>query len=468
MRPRSFSRGVALLAATALFMENLDATIIQTAAPAIAQDLGVAPVDVGATIVAYLLAVGVCIPASAWLAGRFGIRRIFLASIAVFTIASALCAVAPTLELLTAARVLQGVGGALMVPVGRYAVLRATGPEDLLEAVAYLTWPALIAPVVAPALGGLISDTIGWPWIFLLNIPLGIAALVAGWVLLKDGGADRAGRFDVVGFVLVAGALAAVTLGAEVMSRGDLFAFVLGGGLAVAGLVLGAVAVRSMKRGEPPLLDLSALRLLTFRAGNVSGTVYRLMITAAPFLFTLQFQVSFGWSAFLAGIAVIAVFAGNLGIKPLTTPIIRLLGFRTTLIVSNALGLALLAVCASFTAATPFALITTVLFFSGVFRSLGFSAYGTLQFADIAPEDMNNANTLSSTLQQAGAAIGIVVATLLVRVGTDATERILGDAASGYSWAYVMAAAVMVVPLTGAILLPRDAGHRATRRAVRL
>lgn len=460
----TFSRGLALLVAATFFMENLDGTIIQTAAPAMARDFGVQPAAVSVAMVSYLIAVGVGIPASAWLSERIGVRRVFLTAIVVFTVASLLCALAPTLELLTAARLLQGAGGALMVPVGRLAVLRATKPADLLDAMAYLTWPALLAPVVAPALGGLLADTVGWHWIFLINLPIGAIAFVAGLVLMPSGEEPVRRPFDARGFAFVAGALALLTAGASALGVGDGPWALAGAGAIVAGVVAGWLGVVGMRRREHALLDGAVLRIATFRAANVSGAFYRLMISAAPFLFTLLFQVGFGWTGFAAGLAVMAVFVGNVAIKPATTPLIRALGFRRVLIWSNALGAVLLAVFVVVGSGAPVALLAALLFLSGVFRSIGFSAYNTIQFVDVPPELKNQANTLASTLQQASVALGIAIVSVFVHAGTWAADALVHRPLDGYHWAFALAALTLVIPLVGALRLPADAGAHATRR----
>jgi len=460
----SFHRGLALLVAATFFMENLDGTIIQTAAPTMAREFGVAPAELSIAMVAYLLAVAAGIPATGWLSLRIGIRPVLLTAIVVFTVASVLCAFAPTLTLLTLARVLQGIGGALMVPVGRLAVLSGTEPRDLLDAIAYLTWPALIAPVIAPALGGILTDTVGWRWIFLINVPLGIAAVVAGLRLIPHSEPQRGTPFDVRGYLAIAFALILLTAGAEALSADDP-ALEIVGAVAIVGSagVVWANIVASRQRTDT-LFDWSVLRRTTFRAGNLSGGVYRMIITGAPFLFTLLFQLAYGWSATVAGLMVIAVFVGNLGIKPFTTPLIRRFGFRRILIWSNGLGMLVLLAFVAIGPDAPVPVLILLLIVSGVFRSIGFSAYNTLQFADIEPEETTNANTLASALQQVAVALGLAVVAVFVRASTAVSEGVTGSPLPGYHWAFALAAALLVLPLVGAFRLPHDAGARAIVR----
>lgn len=460
-RSATLNRPLALLAAVALSMENLDGTIIQPAAPAMAHDFGVRAVDLNVAMTAYLITVAVCVPVSGWLADRFGDRRVFCAAIAIFTVASALCAVAPSLELLCAARVLQGVGGAMMVPVGRLAVLRGVQKRDLLDAMAYLTWPALVAPVVAPALGGILTDTVGWPWIFLINLPFGAAAFVAALKIVPH--ADRADRraLDWAGFGLVGGGLAALVLGMEqVGSEPTPWVSVV----ALLVVAVGALTagVLWMRRTRHPLLHFQALRIHTFRVGNVGGGIYRLIISAAPFLFTLLFQVGFGWSAARAGLLVGAVFVGNIAIKPLTTPLIRRFGFKPVIVASNALGALVYVLCVFVDASTPVAVIAVLLFFSGVFRSIGFSGYNSLQFADVPSGLTTGANTLASTMQQVATGLGIAVAALIVRLTTFTASALApADVWLGYRWALPVVALLLMFPLIEAALLPSHAGAEA-------
>lgn len=460
-----FSRSTAVVVAGAFFMENLDATIIQTAIPAIARDFGVAPIDVNVALLSYLLAVSIDIPASGWIADRFGVRPVFIGAVGIFTIASLWCGFAPDLASLTIARAAQGLGGALMVPVGRLAVLRTAKPTELLAAVAYLTWPALVAPVVAPALGGIISDTIGWRFIFFINVPLGLIAIAAGIALFDRPRQRAVQRLDLAGFAALASSLTALTIGAEMLSD-DSPAAVIGAFLLAIGIAGVAWTIRRMRRRPHPLLEWTALHVDTFRVGNVSGGVYRLMISSAPLLWALLFQVGYGWSATTAGLVLMAVFAGNLAIKPATTRIIRGLGFRTTLLWSTLAGAALLATFTVLDASTPLFVIISLLFASGVFRSIGFSAYNTLQFVDIEPTALGGANTLSSTIQQTATVLGIAVATLALRLGTVAAEVTIGSPDAGYRWCFAVAAAIMLVPFIGALRLARDAGSTALARQV--
>ena len=460
----SFNRGLALLVAATSFMEFLDGTIIQTAAPAMAQEFGVTAADLNTAMTVYLLALAVCIPASGWLADRFGPRPVYLLAIVVFTVTSVLCALAPGLLWLCVFRAAQGVGGAMMVPVGRLTVLRAVDKTDLLDAMAYLTWPALLAPVVAPALGGIITDTIGWRWIFLINVPLGIAALAAALLLVPRAGRRGAVPLDWSGLVLIAVALAALVWAGELVGEATTNWIAVAAGLALA-VLAGWLAWLRIRAARHPALDLRALRLRTFRVGNIGGGVYRLMISAVPFLVTLLFQAGFGWSAAQAGLVVIALFVGNIVIKPATSPLIRRLGFRTVIIWSNALGAAVLLLLVLVDASTSIVLTVAILLVSGALRSIGFSAYNTIQFVDVPPRLTNGANTLSSTMQQLSVGLGVAVAALLVRLGTALADAVAGQPLLGYRWAFVGAALLLLVPLVEALRMPAHAGSAATARA---
>src|ERR671916_1886348 len=424
-RRSELNRPLALLVAGTFFMENLDGTIIATAAPAMAADLGVGAVDINVAITAYLVTIAVGIPVSGWLTDRFGGRRVLLWAIATFTVASVLCAVSGNLGMLVAARVLQGIGGAMMVPVGRLVVLRATATRDLLAATAYLTWPALLAPVLAPALGGWIVSVASWPWIFLINLPLGVVAFVVASRIVPQEKASSIGPLDWVGFLLCAGFLLCLLVGAELVGSAT---GVNSAGLvaiSAAGSMLAVVSWWWLRRTPSPLLRLGALRQPSFRVGNVGGSVYRMVISAAPFLLPLMFQVGFGWSPVLAGGLVLLLFVGNLAVKPATSPLIRRFGFRAVLIASIAAGGVVFGLLATLSAASPLPWVVVLLLLSGVFRSVGFSGYNSLQFADIEAGRMSEANTLASTLQQVAAALGIAVGAVVVRLA----DRYLGPSA---------------------------------------
>ena len=464
-RKVGFSRALAVLIAGAYFMENLDATIIAPAAPAIAESLGVQPVQINVAMTAYLLTVAVLIPGSGWLSDRYGARGVFSLAIGLFTLASIGCAAAPTLGVLTVFRVLQGVGGAMMVPVGRLIVLRSTAKVDLIKAIAYLTWPALVAPVLAPPLGGLISTYTSWRWIFLINVPLGIIGLVFARRLVPDVRATEKRRLDWRGFLLTAFGVAALVIGLEQVGSGRpdwAFAIIA---LGLAALTI-AADVGYLLKTKTPLLDLRTLKIRSLRAAVAGGTVFRLVISAIPFLLPLFFQLGFGWSAAQAGGIVVALFLGNLCIKPFTTPLMRRLGIRTVLLIALPMSALCLLGMGAFQAGTPIAVMVAVLAVSGIFRSVGFSAYNSVAFSDVPTEQMTHANTLHATLQELGAGLGIAVGALLVRLGDPVSEALgLSETpATAYRVAFVLLAVIMLAPLIEAITMPRSAGAAVTGR----
>ena len=451
-------RPLALLVAAAFFMENLDGTIVVTATRQMARSFGVAPAALNVAIAAYLLTLGVLIPVSGWAADRFGARRVFAAAIAVFTLASALCASSTGLAELTATRVLQGVGGAMMVPVGRLVVLRRTSRPELITAIAYLTWPALAAPVVAPAVGGALTTFLSWRWIFIINLPLGVAAAAVALRLVPTGGGGSPRPLDWTGFALTGLGVGALVGGLETVTDGSVPWVWTAAALAGAGAVL--VAARShLRRCRHPLVDLGVFGVPTFRVATIGGSCFRMAIGAAPFLLPLLFQEAFGWSAFRAGLMVIPVFVGNIAIKPATTTILRRLGFRRVLVGANLLAAATLAACAAFSARTPLALTAIDLLASGVFRSVGFTAYNTVVFADIPADEIGNANTVASAAQQLSVGLGVAAGALALHAGAP-LSRALGatGARAPFEVAFLLIAALPLVALTDSWRVDRQAG----------
>ncbi|KWX67145.1 MFS transporter [Mycobacterium sp. NAZ190054] len=440
---------MALLVAGATFMEILDATIIATAIPAVAASFDVSPVDVNIAVSAYLLTVAVLIPATGWVADRFGIRPVFLAAIVVFTLASVGCALSVSLPMLVGMRVLQGVGGAMMVPVGRLAVLRFSEKGDLVRAIALLTWPALTAPVVAPALGGAIATYGSWRWIFLINIPIGILGFLLGLKLIRGGPAAEPRTFDWRGLLLLGTGIAAALLALEHIrvSGTDWMLVGIGGGVAI-GLL--SAAVWHLRRTPAPLMRLSVLRVRTLRITVSGGSLYRLVITAVPFLLPLLFQLEFGWSAFTAGLMVAALFVGNLTIKPTTTPLMRRFGIKRVLLVNGVASVVWFGVLAALQPDTPVVLIAAALYVSGALRSIGFTAYNSLAFADVDGDELTHANTVNATMQEVAAGLGIAVAALLLTV------------LSSFAWAFVALGVLLALTLVETLRLPADAGRHVS------
>ena len=454
-------RVLALLVAGAFFMENLDGTIVVTATDKMASTFHVAPADLNVTIAAYLLTLAVFIPVSGWIADRFGARRVFAIAIGVFTVASALCALSTSLPELTATRVLQGIGGAMMVPVGRLVVLRATQKHDLIAAVAYLTWPGLAAPIIAPAIGGLLTTYASSRWIFIVNLPLGVVAFLFAVRLVPNLRADERRRLDWWGFALSGLGLAGFVGGIEAVTDGATAALAIAT-LAVGGVLM-TLAVRHFRRSARPLIELGVLSVPTFRVTNLGGSCFRMAIGAAPFLLPLMYQEAFGWNAFHAGLIVIPVFVGNIAIKPLTTPILHRYRFRSVLVVSALAVAATLALCAAF-GSMPLPLVVVVLLFSGIFRSIGFSAYNTIVYADVPDHEMANANTLTSTIQQLTMGLGVAAGALALSAGRP-IARAFGASGLGkdpFAVAFLLIAVLPVLAVAESLTLEHHAGAALT------
>ena len=342
----------ALIIATALFMENMDGTVISTSLPAIARDLHQDPIVLKLALTSYMLTLAVFIPASGWVADRFGARTVFCSAIVVFTLGSILCGASSSLPTLIAARVFQGLGGAMMVPVGRLVLLRSVQKSELVSAMAYLTVPALIGPVAGPPLGGFITTYFHWRWIFWINVPIGILGILLSLRFIHNLREETVPRFDFKGFVLSGVGLLSLIAGISVIGRGIAPAWLVVAMVGVGALALAAYA-RHADDNEDAILDLKLLRIPTFFAGVIGGLIFRIGIGAMPFLLPLLLQIGFGLTPFESGSLTFATAAGALLMKFTASTALRWFGFRRTLIVNGLISGAFLAACALFTPTTP-------------------------------------------------------------------------------------------------------------------
>ncbi|GGC15645.1 MFS transporter [Novosphingobium endophyticum] len=415
--PPKRMRAIALLAASAMFMESLDGTIVAIALPAMAGHFRVDAADMHVGITSYLIALAVLLPLSNWAAEQWGPRRVFVTAVGLFTLASIACAASQTLLAFAIARLFQGSAAAMMTPVGRLVVLRHTEKSGLINAVALLTWPALLAPAVAPPLGGLIVEHLSWQWIFFLNLPLGFFGIIAALrVLPPRWPSSGQSRPDWTGLVLWAITAAMLIGGIESAKRTSPPVIVIA---LSAGLVAALLCWRHFHAWPRPLLDIKLIgRHRSFGAAVREGTVFRASILATPFLLPLYFHVGLGKSISETGLLIMIGMAGNIGIKAVTSPILRRVGFQRIL-VGN--GLLLGAGFAAFMLTgpdTPFVVLAAMLLFNGLSRSMQFTTLNTLAFADVAPDEMPHANTLLSTTLQISGAIGVAVGALALQIGS--------------------------------------------------
>ncbi|MDR3435717.1 MFS transporter [Telmatospirillum sp.] len=447
-----------LLVAGAFFMNNLDGTVIATALPQMAHSLHADVIDLNIGMTIYMLTLTVLIPISGWVADRVGTRTTFAAAIVIFTVSSVLCGLCSNLLSFTVARILQGVGGSMMVPVGRLLVLRGAEKKDLMRVIAYLTWPGLAAPVLGPPLGGFITAYADWRWIFFLNLPLGVTALVLTFFLVRNEKAEKSAPFDWLTFLSIGVCSLSLISGLELLSQ-NVVALWTAIVLLVLAACSGAFALKATRRAQAPLIDLESMKLPTFAANIIGGSLFRIAISVSPFLLPLLFQVGFGMDAFQSGMLVLALFAGNLSMKAATTLVLRRFGFRNVLIVNGLLTSLLILLCATFTAGEPRIVVAVILFANGLSRSMQFTSLSTLAFVDVPAERMSSANSFVSFAQQMTGSLGVVTGALMLRLAA-----LLAGNASGqptiadFHIAFVFSSLLALCGLVGLRKLPANAG----------
>ncbi|WP_250453893.1 DHA2 family efflux MFS transporter permease subunit [Caballeronia sp. ATUFL_M2_KS44] len=418
-------RITAAVVASALFMQNMDGTIVATAIPAMARDLHVDAVHLSSAITAYLVALTVFIPASGWVADRFGARRVFMWAIATFTLASVACAAAMNLPQLLAARIVQGLGGAMMVPVGRLILFRGVKREELLQATTWLTMPALVGPLLGPPLGGFLTDTLSWRSIFWVNVPVGVVGLWLTWKLLPPSPPESRTPPDLRGMLLSGASLSLFMIGIESAGRNVLPAGVPWICVAV-GLLLFRATVLHCRRTPNPAIDFSLLSIPTFHAATIAGSLFRAGAGALPFLVPLTLQTGFGYSASASGLVTFASALGSFCMRPMTALALRRFSVRTVLCAGSVCFAAVLAVCSTMSQAWPAGAIFLLLLIGGLGRSLSFATMGALAFADVPKARLAAATSFQGTAQQLMKAFGVTVAagtiqaTMLVSGNTQA------------------------------------------------
>ena len=409
------NRLVPLIVAVALFMENMDSTIIATSLPAIAADIGANPLALKLAITSYLLSLAVFIPASGWTADRFGARTVFRAAIAIFVIGSIGCALANSLTGFVIARIVQGMGGAMMTPVGRLVLVRSIDKRKLVDAMAWVTMPALVGPIIGPPVGGFITTYASWHWIFLINVPIGLIGIVLATRCIEDVRVEGLERFDLVGVVLAGAGVAGLAFGLSVAGLG-LVPPVLVASFVAVGAIFMTAYVFHARQTAAPVLDFSLARIPTFRANVIGGSLFRLGIGALSFLLPLMLQLGFDYTPLQSGLVTFTAAVGAFAMKGFAAMIIRRFGFRNILIVNGLLASAFTAACAAFTPATPFFVMIVVLLIGGFFRSLQFTATNTIAYADIEARRMSRATSLVSVAQQLSIAAGVAIGALCVEL----------------------------------------------------
>ena len=462
MQSPHYDRVVPLIVATALFMENMDSTVIATSLPAIARALGTNPLALKLAVTSYLLSLAICIPASGWTADRFGGRNVFRLAIGVFVLGSIGCAASRSLDQFVLARIVQGMGGAMMTPVGRLIMVRSIDKKLLVNAMSLVTMPALIGPICGPPLGGFITTYASWHWIFLINVPIGLAGIALASRYIANVRVEHRDPFDFVGFILSGLAIAGLAFGLSVMGSDFLPAGVVAALLCIGALAAVAYVIHA-KRTPAPILDLTLLKLPTFRASIFGGFLFRLGIGALPFLLPLLLQIGFDLTPFQSGLITFTTALGSMFMKAAVVSVLNRFGYRNVLLYNALISSVFLAACATFVPGMPYAIMIVILISGGFFRSLQFTSINTIAYAEIEPPKMSGATAMVAAAQQLSLSTGVAVGALIVEL----TLRLKHSATMGaadFPPAFLVVGVLSASAVFIFARLPADAGAELSGR----
>jgi len=453
-------RITALIVASAMFMDGVDSTVLATALPTMARSFHADPLHMNVALTSYLLSLAVFIPVSGKVADRFGSRSVFRAALALFTLGSILCAQSDSLIFLVVSRIIQGIGGAMMVPVGRLVLLRSVTKAELVRTMSWLMVPAAAGPILGPPVGGFIVTYLSWPWIFYINVPVGLIGMVLASFYIEELKVPNPPKFDAIGFLLTGTALACLIFGLELGSRG-----VGSGTLALALITIGSIAAllywRHSRAQSEPILDFRLMRTQTFRVSVFAGTLSRIAVGAVPFLLPMMLQVGFGASAARSGAITFAGSVGSLLMRLCTTRVLREIGFRNTLIWVGLLSTCILATSATFRPWWPVWAMFAVLIFGGFVQSLQFMAYNTIAYADVPNSQMSAATSFYTTFQQLSLTLGIGVSAAAL-AGSIAINGHPQPQPMDFSIAFLLVATIAAFAPIVSITLDRNAGAELT------
>jgi EmrB/QacA subfamily drug resistance transporter len=446
------SRAIPLTVGACFFMEGLDSTVIATTLPQISTAMGVTPNEIGIALTAYLVSVSMWIAASGWLADRFEAKRVFIAAIAVFALGSFMCGISANLLQLVAGRFLQGMGGAMMLPVGRLILARSFPRDELVRAMSYMIIPGLVGPMLGPIVGGWIATYLDWRWIFFINLPLAVIGIAMAWRLLRAVPAEGTPRFDFIGFVLVGVALVALLAGLEVVAAESAFG-------ARALLALGTGFAASLlyawhaQRGDP-ILDFSLFRYRAFAVAVLGGSFSRLVLGATMFLFPLFFQLGLGGSAVVAGYLMAVLAFGQIALRLGLDPLLKRLGIKALLIVNSAIMGALLVALLAFDKGDSFWLLGGFMFVFGLIHSIQLSTLAGLNFSGLPQEALGRATSVAAVVQRLSMAFGISLTAILLGYASDG-----GDATrASFTMPTLVLAAIMALSILSFLALRKGDG----------
>jgi EmrB/QacA subfamily drug resistance transporter len=450
-----------LIVACAMFMESVDANVIVTAIPEMARAFGRDPVTLKVAVTSYVLGLGVFIPICGWVADRFGARTVFRSAIGVFVVGSLLCAASTSLMPFTIARFIQGVGGAMMVPVGRIIIFRSVRRSEFIRAMNYLSVPAMLGPAAGPLLGGFITTYLHWRLIFFINIPIGLAGIYLTNKYIGNAREPHPGPLDWFGFFLSASGGTLFLLGLSLLG-GELTSDRTAAIMTLAGIFLFGVYLLHSRRVKIPLLDLKFLRVPTFQASVMGGSLFRIGLGAVPFLLPLALQEGLGMTAFKSGSITCASAFGGMFMRSLASRVLHRFGFRQTLMINAALSGIAIAACGLFYPGMPTWVIWTIVLIGGFFPALQFTSLNSMTYAEIESRDVGRATSLGSFIQQVSLGLGVTVAGIALQISHD----VQGHARIVWSdfWpAFLVVGFFSFLSIPVTARLARDAGHEISR-----
>jgi EmrB/QacA subfamily drug resistance transporter len=456
---------IPLIVACALFMEQIDSTVIATSLPVLAIDMGVNPIALKLALTSYMVSLAVFIPISGWVADRFGARTVFRSAIGVFMLGSILCGISHTLPQFVAARFFQGIGGAMMVPVGRLVILRSVEKVNLVQALAYLSMPAMLGPVLGPPLGGFITTYFHWRWIFFINIPISILGIYLATRFIENMRGEKSQPLDWVGFGLSALGCSLLMLGLATAGR-----HLISTEMSVTCMVIGACSLAGyvwhFRRTPYPLIDLRLLRVPTMGISVIGGSLFRIGVGALPFLLPLLMQLGFGLTAFHSGLLTCASAIGVIFIKTIMVRVLKRFGFRRVLVYNAFFGAGSLAIIGLFTSSTPYTVMALTLLLGGCFRSIQFTSVNALAYADIPTKDLSQATSIASVAQQLSIGLGVTIGGLALQASMD-WQGHANLVAADFWPAFLAVAIISASSIIFNLRLAPDAGAELARRPPR-